>query len=165
MDITLPFQLDSLLLTLITTGYQNWLFLRFPPIGILKYTNGIFICLQFRMLEKSLNIVASIPNPLILILNKFTLSPDTISKLLNIAFMTLAFSTFVLYIKRVSSTNSNSPTLVLLEPTSTPQQKFFLTAYLTSHVRPSTTRRNRKGFIGAPCLSPLQGRTPWQGFH
>ena len=163
IDISLPFQLDSLLLTLSTMGCQNWLFLGFPPIGIPRYRNGIFMCLQFRILENSFNNITPKPNPPILVLKKFTLSLDTSSKHLNITFIAHTFWTLASHMKRVSFANYSSPTLVPLKPTSTPQYNILLTVCLTNPDKPSTTIRNKNGSIRSPYLSSLVGTNSFVG--
>ena len=89
--ISLPFQLDKRLLTFSIIGCQNCLCLGFPPIGNPRYTNEIFICLQFRVFEKIFIIDSSKPITPTLVLDKLTLSPDANSKLYSTTFKIRAF--------------------------------------------------------------------------
>jgi len=136
---------------------QNYFFLGLPPIGIPMYSKGISTFSQFNIVDTFCMNSLFRPTPLTLVLEKFTLSPNTNSKLFKITFITFIFWTWASEKKRISSVNCNNLTFILFLPTITPTYRFLLITCLTNPARPSTTTRNRNGAKGSPYLKPLVG--------
>jgi len=116
-DRFLPFHIDSLFLTFVSTGSQKETLVEFPPIGKLRYKKGIFIMLQWRTSKKDPNTFLSTPITPIFLLKKFILSPEQISKHLRIPLIPLIFWILDLHMIKVSFAKGSNFTSIFFAPT------------------------------------------------
>src|SRR4051812_25955745 len=154
IEMFLPFHEESRLLTLLTTSNHTFFLLGLSPTMIPRNLKGATPFLQERKVNAAFMYHSPTFTPIILLLEKLILNPETNSNPLKITFKFQILSQDASPRIIVSSANCKMSTLSvspyikgLKFPTSTD--------FFTRAVNPSMAMTKRKGDKGSPCLNPL----------